>query len=57
MSLTQYFESQEDQDMTRCEQPRPQPANFFLKLGLIRTNGWDCDAQNVEFCKMYSPLD
>ena len=22
---------------------------FFLKLGLTCANGWDCDAQNVEF--------
>ena len=32
-----------------CERPRPQPTNFFLKLGLTRFNGWDRDAQNVEF--------
>ena len=29
---------------------------FFLKLGLTRANGWDRDAQNVEFIGNYTPL-
>ena len=34
---------------------RPQPANFFLKLDLTRTNKWDHNAQNVEFTIKFTP--